>query len=970
MNSRNKVSLSRTALRKARAQFASWRRRSLVVCTISRVALIGIGLAILFAYAGMLVVQGRESQRIVKQVSNLVSTVEAPVRVACFTGDQTLAKEVSSGLMSNRSVASVRINSGKSVLAEAGHYAGKDFPKEGVVIRQAIFSPFNETDKVGEIELLVDDAFIDEQASSYSVFVASASMLEMLAIMAAVGWVVLRTVVRPIEEFSGKLRKVSIEEGGRLLPPKGSEFNELGHLVYVFNNLLDGQRDMLLLEQGLRAELVRNEKRFRALAENSPNLLVRYDSTLRRTYCNPAYDALLGLRSGIATGRRPDEFWLISNMSAQDYQVILRRVMDFGLAEHVMLEWVGPNGHYLINDFHLVPEMDEGGQIVSVLAIGHDVSALKAQQRADRDRVLVFERIVQSGDLPVVLEMVANHVERMVRVYRCAILLQEEVGGRLQLAAAPGMPDDLRQSVQEYVTPYEEMGSKAYWRGFGEMARHCGMSIARHERIYDSDHNLLGQLVLYHELGNVAAAIDMDLVRQACSLVAIAVERKRSEELIQHQASYDALTDLPNRRMFVDHLRAEVARAQRDASNVALLFIDLDRFKGVNDTLGHEVGDQLLIAAALRIRQCVRASDLVARLGGDEFVVLIPEVAEVAHLGRLAQEITAVLCEPFELGAHTAYVSASVGIASYPADAESPDKLVSCADQAMYAAKESGRNGFHFYSAELSASANERLAIEMDLRQALRRDELELYFQPKMDLLDGSLVGAEALLRWNHPERGLVMPDKFITVAEDCGLIVEMGEWVLREACRTVAGWNAVGSPVRRLAINLSARQFQAPHLFEQVSLILEECHCRPEWIELEITESLLLEEGGEVLETLRAFRRAGISIAIDDFGTGYSALSYLARFPINTLKIDRSFIRHVTNDGYHVEVVKAILSIANSLGQQVVAEGVETEEQAAYLRALGCPLVQGYLYGKPMPVSAFEMRFLPLRQDKAEEVA
>lgn len=970
MNSRNKADLFRRALRRAHSHFASWQRRSLVASTMLRVAVIGIGLAILFAYAGMLVVQKRESERIVKQVGSLVSAVEATVRVACFTGDQTLAKEVLSGMMSNRSVASVRINSGQSVLAETGRYAGKDFPKEGVVIRRAISSPFNEADQVGEMLLLVDDAFIDEQASSYSFFVAFASMLEMLAIMAAVVWVGLNTVVRPIREFSASLRLVAIEDGGRLIPPKDSEFNELGHLVYVFNNLLDGQRDMLLLEQGLRTELVRNEKRFRALAENSPNLLVRYDSALRRTYCNPAYDALLGLRSGIAMGRRPEEFWRISNMSAQDYQVILRRVMESGLAEHVMMEWVGPSGHYLVNDFHLVPEVDEDGRIASVLAIGHDVSTLKAQQRADSDRVLVFERIVQGGDLPVVLEMVANHVERMVRSYRCVILLQDDASECLQLAAAPGMPDDFRQSVLEYATPFDESNGKAYWRGFGEMAKHCGMSIARHERIFDSNHNLLGQLVLYYEQGSMAASIDMDLVRQACSLVAIAVERKRNEELIRHQASYDALTDLPNRRMFVDRLRAEVARAERDESNVALLFIDLDRFKGVNDTLGHEVGDQLLVTAALRIRQCVRASDLVARLGGDEFVVLIPEVEDVAHLGRLAHGITEVLSEPFELGAHMAYVSASVGIASYPADAGTPDKLVSCADQAMYAAKENGRNGFHFYSAELSASASERLQIEVDLRQGLRRNELELYYQPKMDLADGTLVGAEALLRWNHPERGLVMPDKFIRVAEDCGLIVEMGEWVLREACRTAAEWNTAGRAVRKLAINLSARQFQVPHLFEQVSLILEECACRPEWIELEITESLLLEEGGAVLETLRRFRHLGISIAIDDFGTGYSALSYLARFPINTLKIDRSFTRYVTNDGYHAEVVRAILSIANSLGQQVVAEGVESAEQAACLRMLGCPLGQGYLYGKPMPGGDFEKRFLSAQQDKEEEVA
>jgi diguanylate cyclase (GGDEF)-like protein len=388
---------------------------------------------------------------------------------------------------------------------------------------------------------------------------------------------------------------------------------------------------------------------------------------------------------------------------------------------------------------------------------------------------------------------------------------------------------------------------------------------------------------------------------------------------------------------------------------VTLLFLDLDRFKAVNDTMGHEVGDMLLVEAAVRIKSCVRESDMVARLGGDEFVVLIPNVTDIAHFGGVAKKIVDVLLHPFELDGHIAYVSASVGIASYPSDADSADKLVSCADQSMYAAKEAGRNGFYFYSAELTLRANERLELEQALRYAVRRNELELYFQPKVSLADGALVGSEALLRWNHPQRGLVLPDKFISIAEDSGLIVAIGEWVLRDACRVACEWNAQGKPLHKVAINLSVRQFQSNDLVNTVRKALKDTHCRPQWIELEITESLLVDEGGDVLKVLGVFREMGITIAIDDFGTGYSSLSYLARFPIDTLKIDRSFTGRVCAEGHYPELVKAIISIARSLKQQVVAEGVETIEQAAMLHAHGCHIAQGYLYSKPIPKAAFE---------------
>jgi diguanylate cyclase (GGDEF)-like protein/PAS domain S-box-containing protein len=425
---------------------------------------------------------------------------------------------------------------------------------------------------------------------------------------------------------------------------------------------------------------------------------------------------------------------------------------------------------------------------------------------------------------------------------------------------------------------------------------------------------------------------------------------------IYQMAFYDPLTSLPNRALFNDRLGQMLTDADWHGQQAGVMLLDLDRFKAVNDTLGHSTGDELLRNAASRLTYCLRGYDTVARLGGDEFAILLPEVRSSDDLGRIANKILASFGESFELNGKEVFVSCSIGIAMYPADGEAADDLLKQADSAMYLAKRSGRNTFRFYSSDLMESANERLMLESDLRRGFSRGELELYYQPKVSFADGSMVGSEALLRWKHPQRGMVSPDTFIPIAEDCGLIVEIGEWVLRGGCRTAREWNRAGKPLHKVAINLSARQFQSGNLVKTVRKVLAETACLPQWIELEITESLLLDEDGEVLEMLGVFREMGITVAIDDFGTGYSALSYLSRFPIDTLKIDRSFTSRVTEGGHHAELVRAMLSIARSLSQEVVAEGVETEAQASFLRSHGCHIAQGYLYGKPVPKEVFEL--------------
>ena len=427
-------------------------------------------------------------------------------------------------------------------------------------------------------------------------------------------------------------------------------------------------------------------------------------------------------------------------------------------------------------------------------------------------------------------------------------------------------------------------------------------------------------------------------------------ELKAYQDKIHQMAFYDPLTGMPNRVLFNDRLAQMLQDAACHHYQAGVMVVDLDRFKQINDTLGHAAGDALLKEVALRLRASVRSYDTVARLSGDEFGILLPQMHARAHLTRVAGKVLAAFNQSFWLEGREIFVSCSVGIAVCPSDSAVAEELLKYADSAMYSAKRSGRNGFRFYSKDLTVRAQERLTLESDLRRALQRGELALHYQPKVLLESGAVVGCEALLRWKHPRLGMVPSEQFIPVAEDSGLINELGAWVLRESCLTAVVWNAAAALPRKVAVNLSVRQIQAPDLVAQVLGILSETGCQPQWLEFEITESLLLDEDGPVLGALQALRDMGITIAIDDFGTGYSALAYLARFPIDTLKIDKSFIHSATTDHFRAELVRAILSIARCLNQVVVAEGVETREQADFLAAEGCQLAQGFLFSQAVP--------------------
>jgi diguanylate cyclase (GGDEF)-like protein/PAS domain S-box-containing protein len=430
-------------------------------------------------------------------------------------------------------------------------------------------------------------------------------------------------------------------------------------------------------------------------------------------------------------------------------------------------------------------------------------------------------------------------------------------------------------------------------------------------------------------------------------------EARRMAQQMAHQANHDGLTQLPNRQLFEDRLSHAIARAQRGGEALAVLFVDLDHFKRINDSLGHAAGDLLLRQVAARLQAGVREEDTVARLGGDEFVILLEDVPHAELATVVARKLVDALLPPFSVEAHEFFITCSIGISLFPKDGSDGPALLKNADTAMYRAKEQGRNTFRFYTAEMNVQILARLSLENELRYALERQQLQLHYQPQLDLASNRLIGVEALLRWHHPERGLIPPADFIPLAEDTGLILPIGEWVLRTACAQAKAWQTQGLAPLRVAVNLSVRQFLQADLAALVAQTLHDTGLAPHTLELEITESLLMRDLEGATVTLRALKTMGVQLAIDDFGIGYSSLSYLKRFPLDRLKIDRSFVRDLSSDPDDAAITLAIIAMAHSLRLRVLAEGVETPAQLAFLRAQHCNEIQGFFCSRPLPAEA-----------------
>jgi diguanylate cyclase (GGDEF)-like protein/PAS domain S-box-containing protein len=440
----------------------------------------------------------------------------------------------------------------------------------------------------------------------------------------------------------------------------------------------------------------------------------------------------------------------------------------------------------------------------------------------------------------------------------------------------------------------------------------------------------------------------------------VSVARAMSIEM-NHSAHYDAVTKLPNRLLLDDRITQATASSHRTGKSFAVMFLDLDHFKAINDALGHSMGDRLLQEVGTRLTGYLRETDTISRHGGDEFVLLLPDVLDTEAATTSANRLLFALGQPFVIGEHTLHINGSLGISFYPQDGDNANTLIRNADLAMYQAKEEGRNNFRFFEARMNLAAIERQRVETGIRRALDRNEFELYYQPKINLEDGRIVGAEALIRWRDPVNGLVLPAQFIPVAEMSGLIVPLGRWVMREACRQARNWQDQGLSSLTVAVNVSAIEFRQENFPDEVEKTLNETGLTPDWLQLELTEAVLMKDAASTTVSLQALKRLGVKLAIDDFGTGYSSLSYLRQFPIDVLKIDKSFTHHITKDPETSVLIGAIIAIGRSLKHTVVAEGIETQEQKDYLLAARCPEGQGYFFSYPLPAVDFA-RLMPCR--------
>jgi diguanylate cyclase (GGDEF)-like protein len=737
-----------------------------------------------------------------------------------------------------------------------------------------------------------------------------------LALSGVVAWTLARRIVGPVAVASAVAERIA---AGKLdvAVPHGSA-DELGALLAAMGVMRDNIKAMMDREVAQRRSA---QARLTDALERSQDGVVVVDADDVIVLANAQAAEFLGIPAGLLKPGTPlVELTPALQGAADASHMLMRRDKTV----HATSETLMADGRWL--RLSRSPTSD-GGFIV----LCGDVSRLKKQEWSLRQSNLLLDAALENMSQGLCLYDAQNRLEVFNRRF-------------LEIFKLP--PDQVKAGIN-----YKEVLSSSI-----AVNNHPGKTV---EQLLAEQAEFLRDRIAkphLYELNNGRVVSCLYCPTADGRWVATyedVTERRQAEAKIMHMARHDALTNLPNRVLFQDKMEKALGRGDR----IAVMFLDLDRFKSVNDSLGHSVGDALLCAVTERLQRVVSASDTVARLGGDEFAI-VQRNATPESASELAGKVIAELVEPFEVQSHQLIIGTSIGIAMAPADGKEPDQLLRNADMALYRAKSDGRGAYHFFQAEMDAQMQERRTLELDLRKALQADQFELHYQPLIDLGRGEVCGFEALLRWHHPDRGLVPPDEFIPVAEEIGLIVPLGDWVLKQACRDAVNWPAKLA----IAVNLSAVQFRNPMLALSVVSALGQSGLAASRLELEITESVLLQADRAVLDALHQFRDLGVRICMDDFGTGYSSLSYLRSFPFDKIKIDRSFIRELGRDNDCMAIIRAVMRLGSSLGMITTAEGVETEEQLDLLRAEGCMQVQGFLFSKAVPAAEIPILLRRLR--------
>lgn len=704
--------------------------------------------------------------------------------------------------------------------------------------------------------------------------------------------------------------------------PEFDAEEKINGLLVIGNNITKQKHAQEMLKA--------REESFRALAEHTPDTIARYDRNCIRLYANPALCKAMGQSEQALVGVKPSSYH--PSQASKAYESAIQKVFEEGNATQLEYAWPDKNGHTVISLIRIVPESNQNNEIISVIATGHDITEMKQYEAKLKDnerRLKEAQKIAKMGswelEFPGLKLIWSDEIYHIFELDPFAF--EPSYDHFLNLVH----PDDKKLIDTTFHTALQTKKPHS-------LVYRLLMPDSRIKYIFEH------AKTLYDEQGKPVRTV---------GIMQDITEQKLAEKRIEFLAHHDTLTGLPNRALAIDRMTQSIAHAKRNHTKTALLFIDMDGFKAINDSLGHTMGDMMIQILAMRLQENLRETDTISRQGGDEFLIILNDIKTMDDVSLIVEKLLVETQKPIILERHTLASSISIGIALYPNDGDNFETLLQKADTAMYQAKENGGNTYCFFTEEMNNEILSHLHMINDLKQALQNNEFELHYQPQIELQHQKISGIEALLRWNHPQKGLIPPSHFIPIAESSGLIVPIGEWVIHEACAQAARWSRQGLTCN-IAVNISAVQFKRDNLEQIIQEALRHSGLEAHYLELELTESILIQDTQKVLQSIQRLKNLGIRLSIDDFGTGYSSLSYLKRFAVDKLKIDRSFVQDIAHETENNAIVKAIIQIAKSFGLKTIAEGIENKESVDVLKVYGCDEIQGFYFAKPMPQHVF----------------